>query len=137
MVRRRNGSGKELLTKWNQRTAAAAGQETEVPDANEPTWQHVQQETTQELIDRQSEESLFVFVRGVPPAKRNLVIGERDEAVIGDRHPMSVGAEVAKHLLGSAERWFAIDHPARGEESADEASKQSGLGQASEQAVEL
>jgi hypothetical protein len=108
-----------------------------VPDANEPTRQHVQQESTQELIDRQSEESFPVFMGGVSPAKRNLVIGERDEAVIGNRHPMSVGAEVAKHLFGAAERWFAIDYPAWNEELADETSKQSGLGQASEQAVEL
>jgi hypothetical protein len=132
-----DGSGKELLTKWHQRTAAATRQETEVPDANETTWQHVQQETTQELIDRQSEEAFPVFMGGVPPAKRNLVIGERDEAVIGNRHPMSVSTEVAKHLFGAAERWFAIDHPARDEELADETAKQSGLGQASEQAVEL
>jgi hypothetical protein len=71
-----------------------------VPDANEPTRQHVQQESTQELIDRQSEEAFPVFMGGVPPAKRNLVIGERDEAVIGNRHPMSVSTEVAKHLFG-------------------------------------
>jgi hypothetical protein len=136
-VWRGDGSGKELLTKWNQRTAAATRQEAEVPDANEPTRQYVQQETTQELIDRQSEESFPVFMGGISPAKRNLVIGERDEASIGDSNAMSVGTEVAKHLFGSAERWFAIDNPAWNEELADETAKQFGLGQASEQAVEL
>ena len=108
-----------------------------MPDANETTWQHMQKETAQELIDSQSEEPLPVFMRGVSPAKRDLVIQERDETVIGDRHPMSVGAEIAKHLFGPAERWFAVDYPARDEKLADETSKQFGSRQATEQAVEL
>ena len=45
---------------------------------------------------------------------------------------MRVSAEIAQHLLGSAESWFAIDDPAQGEELADETSKQSGLRQAPE-----
>jgi hypothetical protein len=108
-----------------------------VPDANETPRQHVQQETAEELLDRQSEESFPVFVSGVSPAKRNPVIGERDEAVIGDCDPMSVCAEIAKHLFGPAERWFAVDHPAWGVQLTDEVSKQFGFRQASEQAVEL
>ena len=60
----------------------------------------------------QSQESFLVFVSGVSPAKRNLVIRERDEPVIGNCNPMSVGAEIAKYLFGSAERWLAIDNPA-------------------------
>ena len=129
-------AGEHPLAEWKQCTAAAAGEEAEVPDANETARQHVQQETAEELLDRQSEESFPVFVSGVSPAKRNPVIGERDEAVIGDCDPMSVCAEIAKHLLGPAERWFAVDHPARDEKLADEASKQFGLRQTPEQAVE-
>ena len=68
----------------------------------------------------------------ISPAKRDLVIHERDEAALGDRHPVCVSAEIAQHLLGSAESWFAIDDPAQGEELADETSKQSGLRQAPE-----
>jgi len=85
----------------------------------------------------QRQESLLVLMSGVSPAKRNFVIQERDETLIGDRHPMRVGAEVAKHLFGSAESWFAIDHPTRNIELADKASKKLGLGQATEQTVEL
>ena len=72
---------------------------------------------------------------GVSPAKRNLVIPERNEAAIGDRHPMSIRTEVAKHLFGSAERWFAIDHPVRRVKLADQTSEESGLSQAAKQAV--
>jgi hypothetical protein len=107
-----------------------------VPDANETAREYMQQETAQELIDRQSEEPFSVFMSRVSPAKRNLVIRERDEAVIGDCHTMSVSTKVAKYLLRPAERWFAVDHPSRNEKLADEASKQFGFRQALEQAVE-
>jgi len=72
---------------------------------------------------QQRQEALLILVRGVSPAKRDRVIQKRNEAVIGDRHAMGVGAEVAKHLLGSAERWFAIDHPARNKKTALKASR--------------
>ena len=97
----------------------------------------MQQKPTQELIDRHSQESLLVFMSGISPAKRNPVIHERDETAIGDRHAMRVGAEVVKHLLGSAESWFAIDHPARNKKLTDKTPKQSGLRQTSEEAMEL
>src|SRR5260370_26879184 len=112
-----------------QITPAAAGEETEVPDTDEAARQHVQQKPAQELIDRQSQESLLVFMSGISPAKRNLDIYERDETAIGDRHAVCVGAEVAKHLLGSAERWFAIDHPARNKKLPHKTPQQTRLGQ--------
>ena len=76
-------------------------------------------------------------MRGISPAKRNLVIQERDEPVIGDRHAMRVGSKVAKHLLGSAESWLAVDHPLQRKELTDETPKQSRLRQTSEAAMEL
>ena len=56
--------------------------------------------------------------------------------MIGDCDAMGVSAEVAKHLLGSAEGRFAIYHPAQGEQLMDEALKESGLRQVPEQAME-
>src|SRR5579863_10247160 len=56
--------------------------------------------------------------------------------MIGDCYPMSVSAEVAEHLLGAAERWLAIDHPARDKKLTHETPKQFGFRQAAEQAVE-
>jgi hypothetical protein len=38
--------GKHLFAERNQRTTAAAGQEAEVPDTDEATRQHMQQEAT-------------------------------------------------------------------------------------------
>ena len=50
---------------------------------------------------------------------------------------MSVGAEVTKHLLGSAERRFAVDHPAERVKLTNQTPEQLGLSQAAQQAVEL
>jgi hypothetical protein len=72
----------DLPAAWKELTAAAAGQETEVSDAHEAPWQHVQQETTQELIDRQSQYALLVFVRGIPPAECDLIVLEADETAV-------------------------------------------------------
>ena len=108
-----------------------------MPDANEAARQHMQQKPAQELIDMQSQEAPLVFVSGISPAKRNFVIHERDETAIGDRHAVCVGTEVAKHLLGPAESWFAVDHPARNKKLTDKTLKQFGLRQTSEQAMEL
>ena len=57
--------------------------------------------------------------------------------MIGDGHTVSVGPQVTKCLLGSAERWLAIDHPALNIELADQASKQFGLNKPPEAAMEL
>jgi hypothetical protein len=135
--RGRCASGKQLFAKWDQSAPATACQEAEVTYADETTWQHMQQEATQELIDGQSQKSLLVLMSRIPPAKGNPAILESNETAIGNRHPMRVGAEVAKHLFGPAECWFAIDNPTRNIELADKAPKELGLGQATEQTVEL
>jgi len=39
------------------------------------------------------------------------VVVEGNEAVVGDGDAMGVAAEIAEHVMGTAERWFGIDHP--------------------------
>jgi hypothetical protein len=61
--RRRGWTGrKQSLAKWNQCATAAARQEAEVPDADKAARQHMQQESTQELIDVQSQKPLLILV---------------------------------------------------------------------------
>jgi hypothetical protein len=130
-------SGKHLFAEWKQSTAAAAGEEAEMADADKATREYMQQEATQEFIDVKSQESLFVLVSGVSPAERDLVILEGNEPAIGDRNAMGVCAEITQHLIGSTERWLAVDHPARRIKLADQTAKQFGLSQAAKQAVKL
>ena len=106
-----------------------------MPDTDETARQDMQQEATQELIGRQREESFLVSMSGVSPAKRDLVILEGNESGIGNRNAMGVSAEIAQHLLGSAARRLAVDHPSRRVKLTDQTPKQFGLRQALKQAV--
>ena len=54
----------------------------EVADADESRRQHMQQESAQELIDRQRHQTLRVVVSGIAPAKRDHTIGEGDESMV-------------------------------------------------------
>ena len=128
---------KNLFAAQKQRPAAAAGEETEVADADETARQHMQQKTPQELIGGQSEESFLVFMSGVSPAKRDLVIQQGNEPAIGNRNAMGISAEIAQHLLGAAERRLAVDHPSRRMKLTDQTPKQFGLRQAVKQAVKM
>jgi hypothetical protein len=47
----------------------AVGEKSKVPNADKASWQHMEQKTAQELVNRQGQQALFVFVGGVPPAK--------------------------------------------------------------------
>jgi len=55
----------------------------------------VEQEASQELLNGKRHQALFVFVRRIPPAKRDLAIGQGNEPVIGDGDAVGVGAEIA------------------------------------------
>jgi len=47
-----------------------------VADADEAARQHMQQESTQEFIDRKGHEPFLVFVSGVSPTEGNLIVDE-------------------------------------------------------------
>jgi len=126
-----------LLAQRNECATAATGEETEVADADEATREYMQQEATQEFIDVNSQESLFVLVSGVSPAERDHVIHEGNEPAIGNRNTMGVSAEIAQRLIGPTERRLAVDHPSRRVKLTDQTPKQFGLSQAAKQAVKL
>jgi len=58
------------------------GHQPEVADADESRRQHMQQESAQELVDRQGHQTLLVVVSGITPAKRDHVIGKADESMV-------------------------------------------------------
>jgi hypothetical protein len=61
--------------------------------------------------DAQGDASLLVAVRGIPPAKCNLAIGERKEPGVRDGNTMGIGAEIAQDMFRSFKRPFRIDDP--------------------------
>jgi hypothetical protein len=65
-----------LFAERHKLTPAATGQEAVVADAHETARQHMQQESTQELIDRKRHEPFLILVSGVSPTESNLAVDE-------------------------------------------------------------
>jgi len=82
-----------------------------MPDPLKPVWQDMQQEAANELLRIQAHYLLARVVAVILPVKADLAIGEADQAVIGNGHPMGVAAEILEHLLGAAKRWLGVNHP--------------------------
>ena len=83
----------------------------EVADADESRRQYMQQESTQELVDRQGHQTLLVLVSGIAPAKGDHAIGQGDQSMVGNRDTMGVLSEIAKRVLRAAKRAFCVNHP--------------------------
>ena len=97
--------------KWQESGAPPVGEEAEVADADEALGEQMQQEAAQELIQRYGHQFLFVVVSRVAPTKSDLVVGKRDQAMVGDGHAMGVAAQILEHILGAAKGWFGVDDP--------------------------
>ena len=54
---------------------------------------------------------LTVVVGIISPEKRNSAVPDGEDAVIADRNPVSISAEVLKDTLRAIEGWLAIDDP--------------------------
>ena len=86
----------------------------------------MEQETTQELCNRERQGSFPVAIGGIAPAKGDLVLVEKDQAVVGNGDAMGVAAEVLQNMFWTSEGWLAVDHPWISEQWPEECGK--GLG---------
>src|ERR1700682_2449374 len=112
------------------------GQKTEMANAYEAVWKQVQQKATEEFIECERHPPLFVLVGGVPPAKGDFLVGEEEQAVVGDGYAMSVAAQITKHILGASEGWFGVNHPILSKQWPEPRSKGFRLSEQSQVSVE-
>lgn len=97
----------------------------------------MEQEASQELIDSQSHEPFLVAVRGIAPAEGDVATGEGDQPGVGDGDAMGVGAEIAQHMLRTAEGLFGIDNPVVAEQYSQPCAEGGWLGKRQQAAMEL
>lgn len=104
--------------RFEQATAArdlflsiSIGKQSVVPDPHEALGQDVEQEAADELNDVEVHHLLFVGIGGVAVAERNAILFDAQDAVVGDRDAMRVGAEIGKHSFGSCERGLRVNDP--------------------------
>ena len=67
------------------------------------------------------------MVSRITPAKSDLAIGERDQAMVGDGHAMSVAAQIVQHIFGATEGTFQIDYPVLSKQRPQPGGKDLGL----------
>ncbi len=98
-------------TEGQLRRPAAVGQPSVTADMLEAVGQDMQQEATDELISRECHRLAHGFLSVVLPAEHDVVAVEAHQAVIGDRDPMRVAAQIVEHLPRAAEGRFRVDDP--------------------------
>ena len=59
-------------------------------------------------------------MRIVFPAKRDSIILERHQSMVGDGDAVRIAGEIVQNMLGTAEGWFGIDDPVLLEELSEE-----------------
>jgi hypothetical protein len=109
----------------------AVGEKAEVADADQALGENVDQESAEELIcgDRHD---LLLAVRIVFPAKRDSIILERNQSMVGDGDAVRIASEIVQNMLGTAEGWFGIDHPVLAKELSEKLAKATWLSKAVE-----
>lgn len=113
-----NGRGRDgrlcvqqASTQFQQGLAVPVGQKSEMADAHEALGQYVQEEAPQELTRRKHHLPLLITVGVVPPKKRDIAVGDFQDAVIGDSHAVSVAGQVSQDLFRASEGRFGVNHP--------------------------
>ena len=106
----------QLEAEWQEDGALPVGEKSEVADAHEATWQQMEQESAQELLDIQSHEPLLVAMGGVSPLEGDVARGESDQPAVGDGDAMGVGAQIAQHMFRPSEGPLGVDDPVMAEQ---------------------
>lgn len=103
--------GELLVSQREEPVAEAVGEQAEAADAHEAFGQHVQEEAAQELGGVERHDARPAAVGIIAPAEADLPAIEGGEAMVADGHAVGVAAEIAQHLLGSAEGRLGVDKP--------------------------
>jgi hypothetical protein len=91
--------------------AVSVGQEAKVTYPDIACRQDMKKEPSDKLIGLEGHSLLTVMVCIIAPEEGNFAVAEGEDAVITDRDPMSISAEVLKDPVRAIERRFAIDDP--------------------------
>jgi hypothetical protein len=95
------------------------------------------QESAQELICGERHDLLLAAVGIVFPAKRDPIILERNQSMVGDGDAVGIASEIVQNMLGTAEGWLGIDNPVLVEELSEKLTKATWLSKTLERAVKL
>jgi hypothetical protein len=116
--------------------AMAIGEETVVANALESVGQHMQEKAANKFVGGKLHSCDTRLVTIVLPGEGHVMVGRRDEAMIGDGDTMGIVREITQNLLRPAKRAFAVDRPVGNAERFQIGGKGIGVGQVLEIAEE-
>ena len=114
---------KQSTAAYEHTATPAVGEKAEVADADQALGQNVGQESAQKLLCRNGHDLLLAAVRIVFPAKRDPIILERHQSMVGDGDAVRIAGEIVQNMLGTAEGWLGIDDPVLVEELSEKLAK--------------
>ena len=82
--------------------AVSIAQEPVIANTVESTGKNVEEESPNELLGGERHDFLLIVVAVVPPLELGLPVFDFQDAMIGNRDPVGVAADVVHHLLGPA-----------------------------------
>jgi hypothetical protein len=97
----------------------------------------VDQESAQKLFCGNSHDLLFAAMRIILPSKRDSIILEGDESMVGDRDAMGIARQVVQNMLRTAERRLGVYDPVLPEKLPEKATETAWLGEVLERSMEL
>ena len=92
-------------------------------DADQPFRENVDQESAQKLISGNRHDLLLTALCVVFPAKRDSVILESHQSMVGDGDAVRIAGKIVQNMLGTAEGWLGIDDPVLVEELSEKLAK--------------
>ena len=109
--------------------AVSVGQEAKVTYPDIARRQNMKKEPSDKLVCLEGHSLLTVMVCIIPPQEGNLAASDGEDAVITDRDPVGISAEVLKDAPGAIKGWFAIDDPLLMVELSPEGLEVAGMGE--------
>jgi hypothetical protein len=102
------GSRWSSLRHWGSKWFfCAVGQKTKVADAHEPIRQDVEQKAADKFLGIEGHGLFAIAIFSISIAQGNLALIDSEDAIIRQRHAVSVAAEIIEDGLGRTERVFA------------------------------
>jgi len=90
--------GESISSNWRHRDnkggTATMGEKTKEPDTHKSSWKDMQEETPEELLRGECHQPVFISVRVILPAKRDLAVREINQTLVGESHPMCVAGQI-------------------------------------------
>jgi len=103
--------GDQRSAQCEQRAPISVGKESKVTDLHKADWEHMHEETADELDGVNRQGFLRIAVSRIPPSECDVPTFTTHEPAIGDGNSVRLASEILQNLFWPAEWAFGINDP--------------------------